>query len=75
MAFPPSRFSRFDLPGFTLPLNFSPHMAYKKGLYNLAISSVKEVEVPASGEERDLFPSALDPGDSSSQYELLSRDY
>jgi hypothetical protein len=36
---------------------------------------MKEVEVPASGEEKDLFPSALVPGSTASQYELLSRDY
>jgi hypothetical protein len=70
-----SKLSRFDLPGFTLPLNFIPHKAYLKRFYDVASSTTKAIEVPASGEERDLFPSALDPGDSDSQYEPLSRDY
>jgi hypothetical protein len=57
----PSKLSRFDLPGFTLPLNFSPNKAYKKRIYDSASSSMKEIEIPASGEEKDLFPSALSP--------------
>lgn len=76
MASSSPKLSRFDLPGFTLPLNFIPHKAYKKQSYVTNPSStMKEVEVPASGEGRDLFPSALDPGDIESQYELLSHGY
>jgi hypothetical protein len=76
MASSSPKFSRFDLPGFTLPLDFSPCRAYKKHSYDVAAAAIKEVEVPASGEEKDLFPSALAPGGGTeSQYELLSRDY
>lgn len=67
----PSKLSRFDLPGFTLPLNFSPNKAYKKRIYDSASSSMKEVEIPTSGKENDLFPSALSPieGQGGCQYE------
>jgi hypothetical protein len=75
MASSSPKLSRFDLPGFSLPLNFSPHSAYKKRSYDVASSAMKEIEVPACGEEQDLFPSALVPGVTNSQYELLSRDY
>jgi len=68
------KLSRFDLPGFTLPLTFCPRAAYKTRSYDAASSTMKEVEVPGSGEEKDLFPSALEPGDTESQYELHSRD-
>jgi hypothetical protein len=68
MAFSSSpKLSRFDLPGFTLPLNFSPGDGYKKRYYDVASSAMKEVVVPASGDEQDLFPSALAPGDIDSQ--------
>jgi hypothetical protein len=69
------KLSRFDLPGYTLPLNFSPGHAYKKRYHDVASSAMKEVEVPASRKEQDLFPSALAPGATDSQYERLSHDY
>ncbi len=65
------KLSRFDLPGFTLPLNFSPHKSYTKRVYDAALASVKEIQMPASKEGNDLFPSALSPtdGEDGSQYE------
>jgi len=69
------KLSRFALPGFTLPLNFSPGYASKKRYYGLASKPMKKVEVSASREEQYLFPSALAPVGTDSQYELLSRDY
>jgi len=69
------KLSRFDLLGFTLPLNFELHKAYRERSYNVASSAMKEVEVLASMEEIDLFPLALQPTNTESQYELLSRNY
>lgn len=63
----PSKLSRFDLPGFTLPLNFSPHKATKRRIYDDASSRLKEVEVPAGGEGNDLFPCALSPRDGDGE--------
>lgn len=59
----PAKLSRFDLPGFTLPLNFTPNKAFEKHVYDAAPPGMKKVHVPASGEGEDLFPSALSLGE------------
>jgi hypothetical protein len=48
-------FSRFNLPGLNLPLNFRPHPANHK--YNA--KSVSYTQIPAKGEGQDLFRTAL----------------
>lgn len=59
MASPLVRLSRFDLPGLNLPLNFTPHKAHVKWSYSSGQPGGTRISVPATGEEKDLFPSAL----------------
>lgn len=70
-----TKLSRFDLPGLNLPLNFEPHKAYVKHLYVGGAEGTKHIDVPAVGEEKDLFPSALGDREGRSQYASLSRDH
>jgi hypothetical protein len=73
MASASTKMSRFDLPGLNLPLNFTPHKAYVKTVYT-GLQGSKQINVPAAGEEKDPFPSALTNVDERSQYEPFSRD-
>jgi Protein of unknown function (DUF4246) len=75
MASSSTKLSRFDLPSLNLPLNFTPHKAYVKRLYVGGLEGTKQITVPATGEEKDLLPSALSDNDGNSQYEPFSRDH
>ena len=56
-------FSRFDLPGFNLPLNFTPNAPWVRSVIPRSGTKGKPeeilTEVPARSEGRDLFINAL----------------
>jgi hypothetical protein len=60
-----TRQPRFDLPGLNLPLNWTPHAKYRKneayryGALNRRGDMSKMTEVPAQGDGKDLFQTAL----------------
>jgi hypothetical protein len=66
-----TRQSRFQLPGLNLPLNWTPHSKYFKIVepnYNYAEFSQmrkkpRKIEVPAQGDGKDLFQTALSDAD------------
>lgn len=64
-----TRQMRFDLPGLNLPLNWTPHAKYRKneGYKYAALNRVGDVsrmtEVPAQGDGKDLFQTALSDAD------------
>lgn len=47
--------ARFDLPGFNLPLNWTPHEKYKTRKFDGTT-----IEFPPQGDGKVLFPTALD---------------
>ena len=70
-----SKFSRFDLPGLRLPLNFEPHGTHVRNVYLGGAEGTKRVDIPATGEGKDLFPTALNHDGSGPQYVVLSHVY
>jgi hypothetical protein len=64
-----TRQPRFDLPGLNLPLNWTPHAKYRKNagyIYaapNRVADSSKMTEIPAQGDGKDLFQTALSNAD------------
>ncbi|TFK72606.1 hypothetical protein BDN72DRAFT_815682 [Pluteus cervinus] len=52
--------TRFELPGFGLPLNFIPRAEFTESRWNSDGTAIEETVNPALGEGRDIFPSALD---------------
>ena len=49
------------LPGFNLPLNWTPHEKYTKHEHNNG--NYKSTEFPAQGEGKNLFHTALNDAD------------
>jgi hypothetical protein len=64
-----TRQPRFDLPGLNLPLNWTPHAkylkneAFKYASLNRAGDTSRMTEVPAQGDGKDLFQTALSDAD------------
>ncbi|KAK2764408.1 hypothetical protein FQN54_009102 [Arachnomyces sp. PD_36] len=54
----PTEFSRFQLPGFTLPLEFAPSERRYRNVWRE--NRWEQVEDPPTGEGNNLFPNALD---------------
>jgi hypothetical protein len=62
---------RFQLPGFNLPLNWTPHEKYfkidepgydKRSFFQMR-KTPKKIEVPAQGDGKNLFQTALSDAD------------
>lgn len=64
-----TRQQRFNLPGLNLPLNWTPHARYRKNeAYKYAAldrvgDSSRMIAVPAQGDGKDLFQTALSDAD------------
>jgi len=56
-----TEYTHFMLPGFNLPLNWTPHEKYIKHEY-INGNSIS-TEHPAQGEGKNLFPTALNDAD------------
>jgi len=56
-------FTRFQLPGFGLPLNFAPYEAYDTKKWNGKKEVYEPVHVEAAGEGVSLLPNALNSRD------------
>ncbi|KAK2755668.1 hypothetical protein FQN54_005817 [Arachnomyces sp. PD_36] len=65
----PSKLSPFDLPGFTLPLNFTPNAEYTT--YAQGDSKGEAIIHPPQGSGKNLFPSALDVADMEQGHTVL----
>jgi hypothetical protein len=63
----PSGFSRFQLPGLNLPLNWTPHEPYMKHTY-VPNSDMGQTHYPVQGEGKNLFRTALNDADCSDGY-------
>jgi hypothetical protein len=65
-----SNFSRFQLPGLNLPLNWTPHEPYSKYTYapNSGRSHTITTNYPVQGEGKNLFRTALNDADCSGGY-------
>jgi hypothetical protein len=65
-----SRFSRFQLPGLNLPLNWTPHEPYTKFTYapNSGNNNMITTNYPVQGEGKNLFRTALNDADCSDGY-------
>ena len=64
-----SKLTPFRLPGFSLPLNFTPHKEYS---YVKRINGeFQSITVPSQGEGVDLFRTALNEQDLSQGYATL----
>lgn len=65
-----SNFSRFQLPGLNLPLNWTPHEPYSKFTYapNSGSGHTITTNYPVQGEGKDLFRTALNGADCSDGY-------
>ena len=63
----PSGFSRFQLPGLNLPLNWTPHKPYTKHTY-VPNSAMERTYYPTQGEGQNLFRTALNDADCSGGY-------
>jgi hypothetical protein len=62
-------FSRFKLPGLNLPLNWTPHEEYHKfDNSHVDLRNAKYVKIPAEGEGKNLFRTALSDKDVSDGY-------
>ena len=66
----PSSFSRFQLPGLNLPLNWTPHEAYTKFTHvqEGGNNRMIQTQYPAQGEGKNLFRTALNDADCSDGY-------
>jgi hypothetical protein len=54
---PESKLTRFELPGFTLPINYAPNVKRKE--YAMVNGNFQNLEFESAGEGRDLFCTAL----------------
>jgi len=62
-------FSRFQLPGLNLPINWTPHERYTRTEYHSEPGMEPTVTVyPAQGEGLDLFRTALNDADVDNGY-------
>ncbi len=70
----PVAFSRFQLPGLNLPLNWTPHAASEKIDFGSENVTMEPKHIPAQGEGSELFKTALneadDPDDSDFSWVL-----
>lgn len=66
----PVAFSRFQLPGLNLPINWTPHEAYSKFSYppNGGHDGMIHINLPAQGEGKNLFRTALNDADREDGY-------
>lgn len=63
---PPAKYTRFHLPGFTLPLDWKPHGGKRDYRHENGQSICYELGPEGYGEE--LFPTALDSEDHEGGY-------
>jgi hypothetical protein len=56
----PTKFTRYQLPGLGLPLNFTPYDAYTEDNYNWNTRENELIQHPALGDFGSLFPNTLD---------------
>lgn len=56
----PSKLTRYQLPGFGLPLNFIPHDEYDTYDLDVNTGELTTVRHPAQGDCGPLYPNALD---------------
>jgi len=54
------KFTRYQLPGFGLPLNFTPYNEYTTHTYNYRTGEDTEAFHPALGDYGSLYPNTLD---------------
>jgi hypothetical protein len=60
----PLPFSRFQLPGLNLPLNWTPHQEYLVDSTKYKYRTKMRETFPAQGEGKDLFRTALNDPDN-----------
>jgi hypothetical protein len=74
----PHGFTRFQLPGFGLPLDFAPYEGYDTQKWNGKKREYEPVHVDSAGEGVKLLPNALNSNDldggSAKDVPQLSRD-
>jgi hypothetical protein len=56
----PKNFNRYQLPGFGLPLNFTPNDEFTSTEYDFKNKCGKEIIHPRLGEYGALYPNTLD---------------
>jgi hypothetical protein len=56
----PPKLTRYQLPGFGLPLNFTPHDKFTSFEYNPTTHGTESTFHPAEGDCGPLYPNALD---------------
>ena len=63
-------FSRFQLPGLNLPINWTPHEAYSKYTYLPSGNAYEMIHtrMPAQGEGKNLFRTALNDANCEDGY-------
>jgi hypothetical protein len=59
----PQSFTRFHLPGFGLPLNFTPYKGYDTQKWNGKREEYEPIHVESAGEGVKLMPNALNSRD------------
>jgi hypothetical protein len=62
-----------SLPGFGLPLNFTPHEQYTSHQYDTKLKKAVQLIRPAKGKWGPVFPTSLDEVPRRVEYHLLTQ--